>query len=213
MGMKMKRKGIFYILLVVFFALFSNLQAAEPLPDTGQTKFYNNSVEISEPTLGAAFYGQDAHYTRERSYTKLDPNGNTLPVSVTTWYQVVDNVTGLIWEVKSDDGSVNDVDNLYSWDDAQSVFIDSLNFGSGYCGRTDWRLPTIKELLYLVDSGQGSPSIDIVYFLQTKPQNYWSSTTADFNTSSAWVVTFGSSTSGTLEKINSSWVRAVRSGQ
>ncbi len=47
--------------------------------------------------MGEAFYGQDAHYTRDRSYTKLAADGSDLPLSATTWYQVRDNVTGTVW--------------------------------------------------------------------------------------------------------------------
>ena len=35
---------------------------AWPVPDTGQTKCYNNTVEIPCPQPGEPFYGQDAQY-------------------------------------------------------------------------------------------------------------------------------------------------------
>ena len=53
------------------------------LPDTGQTKCYNNSAEITCPQPGEEFYGQDAEYVKARSYTDL---GNGI---------VRDNVIGL----------------------------------------------------------------------------------------------------------------------
>ena len=56
---------------------------------------------------------------------------------------VRDNVTGLIRKVKTDDGSVHDKDNTYTWDDAQSVFIAELNSANFGGGDSDWRLPTI----------------------------------------------------------------------
>ncbi len=47
-----------------------------------------------------SIYGQDAHYTTTVPfYTKLDANGNDLPISAVQWAMVGDNVTGLIWEV------------------------------------------------------------------------------------------------------------------
>ena len=215
--MKKKWTKILFILLVVFFALFCNLQAAEPLPDTGQTKFYNNSVEISKPALGEAFDGQDAHYTRERSYTKLGANGVDLPISATTWYQVRDNVTGLIWEVKTFlDGTIHDRDNKYDWNNAQNVFIATLNAGSGYCSHTDWRLPTIKELSFIVDSGSSRPCIDIEYFTYNALTDYWSSTSGALYsgyTTHAWVVSFSSGSTGRLHKSHGRYTRAVRSGQ
>jgi Viral BACON domain/Putative binding domain, N-terminal len=55
---------------------------AAPVPDTGQTKCYNATVEIPCPAPGQPFYGQDANYTiNPMSYTKLDGSGNVLPDS------------------------------------------------------------------------------------------------------------------------------------
>ena len=67
-------------------------------PDTGQTKCYDNTVEIPCPASGQPFHGQDAQYNGPvRSYTLL--GGGTM---------VQDNVTGLIWEMKtSSDGVTN----------------------------------------------------------------------------------------------------------
>ena len=48
-------------------------------------------------------------------FTKLDANGNPLPASATHWDCVRDNVTGLIWEVKTDDGGLRDKDWTYTW--------------------------------------------------------------------------------------------------
>ena len=49
------------------------------------------------------------------SYTKLDSNGKPLPdqtvdYATTPWACVKDNVTGLIWEVKTDDGGQSSED-------------------------------------------------------------------------------------------------------
>jgi len=67
---------------------------AGALPDTGQTKCYNDTAEITCPAPGEDFYGQDAQYvTNPRSYTKLDASGNDLSDSATSWTMVRDNVT------------------------------------------------------------------------------------------------------------------------
>ncbi|WP_446011601.1 Lcl domain-containing protein [Candidatus Electrothrix sp.] len=54
------------------------------------------------------------------SYTKLDSNGVPLAnqnadYATTPWACVKDNVTGLIWEVKTDDGGLHDKDDTYKW--------------------------------------------------------------------------------------------------
>ncbi len=234
MDMKMKWVGITFISLIVFWALLSSPQGAEPLPDTGQTKFYNNSGEISEPAPGGAFYGQDAHYTWVRSYTKLASDGSDLVDTARIWYMVRDNVTGLIWEVKqNNDGTKHydnphDADNTYTWYDSNPAtnggnagasgtdtedFINVMNAGSGFCDYTDWRLPTIKELSRLIDSGCDRGAVITVYFFhQTSPSDYWSSTTNTLFTDHAWYVNFKNGLVDENNKTKSYYVRAVRSG-
>jgi len=97
----------FFIILILGTFVYA---LAGPLPDTGQTKCYNNYLneEITCPQPGEDFYGQDATYLiNPPSYTKLDASGNDLPDSATSWVMVRDNMTGLIWEVKTDDGSIH----------------------------------------------------------------------------------------------------------
>ena len=48
-------------------------------------------------------------------YTKLDADGSKLPSSAKSWSCVLDNRSGLIWEVKTDDGGARDKDNSYRW--------------------------------------------------------------------------------------------------
>ena len=48
-------------------------------------------------------------------YTKLDARGNKLPDSAKSWACVLDNRSGLVWEVKTDDGGARDKDNIYRW--------------------------------------------------------------------------------------------------
>ena len=237
MSMKIKWTGMTLISSIVFFALFGNLQAAKPLPDTGQTKFYNNSVAISEPVPGGGFYGQDAHYARNRSYKKLDANGRELNDNATSWMMVKDEVTGLIWEVKQDnDGTKHynnphDADNTYTWYDSNPAtnggnagmsgadtdtedFIGALNAGSGFCGHIDWRLPTIKELSRLIDSDCCVGAVITVgFFWQTRPVDYWSSTTNTLFTDHAWSVRFKSGIVDENNKAKRYAVRAVRHGQ
>ncbi|MCI5130842.1 MAG: DUF1566 domain-containing protein [Candidatus Electrothrix sp. EH2] len=50
------------------------------------------------------------------SYTKLDSSGQPLAdQTATQWACVKDNVTGLIWEMKTDDGGLHDKDDTYTW--------------------------------------------------------------------------------------------------
>jgi hypothetical protein len=216
----MGKKSIAVILsgLVVSFT-FGNISAG-PVPGTGQTKWYNNSIEIACPQPGEAFYGQDANYSLSPpSYTKLDAGGNELADNSAEWVMVRDNITKLIWEVKTDDDSIHDRDNRYIWSEAQNYFIPELNFSSPYWqsfgGFNDWRLPTVKELAYIVFRGtQSSPTIDIRYFpntVGTVAYNYWSSTSRANYSYEAFNVSFYNGRSGIDGKDqNRNYVRAVR---
>lgn len=209
---KIARSVLFSIILILGMPVFA---LAGSLPDTGQTKCYNNSAEIACPGPGEDFYGQDGSYLiNPPSCTKLDAGGNDLANSAASWVMVRDNVTGLIWEVKTDDGSINDKDAWYNWQDAQDVFIASLN-SADFGGHSDWRLPRIKELVYIVNYGTNSPSINTSYFPNTKWPwgSYWSSTTPVHRTSNAWEVNFEDADMGHAAKSNSYYVRAVRGGE
>jgi len=103
-----------------------------PIPDTGQTKCYDDTEEITCPQPGEDFYGQDAQYPcNPQSYTKLGYGGVELDDAATSWSMVKDNMTGLIWEVKEpsdgtppeywdgtpDYNNPHDADNRYTWYD------------------------------------------------------------------------------------------------
>ena len=144
--------------------------------------------------------------------------------------------TGLIWEMKTDDDSVHDMDNGYSWSASDqswdngplfTVFFAQLNTAPGFAGHTGWRLPTIEELagipfggpmadggivdLSAPGCGSGSPCTTIPG--ETAPSYYWSSETQDSGfgyPDSASVVNFSD---GATTGYNVSYalrVRAVR---
>lgn len=48
-------------------------------------------------------------------FTKLDASGNVLDASATDWSCVQDEVTGLIWEVKTADEGLHDAADRYTW--------------------------------------------------------------------------------------------------
>ena len=127
------------------------------------------------------------------SYTRLNADGSEYSgsgdYSTEPWVCVLDNVTGLIWEVKTtiDNTNPSYYDKGYTWHDASATlaaYLNGDNFnntdGSGLCGRTDWRLPTVQEIYGLTDyAATSTPFIDTGYFPNTQNNlAYWA---ADLN--------------------------------
>jgi hypothetical protein len=105
-------------------------------------------------------------------FVKLDSTGQEMPVDAEQWSMVMDRTTGLIWEVKTTDGSIHDKDKVYDWSDARQDFIAELN-AMRFGGFEDWRLPTTDELRALTVKG-AEPFIDRDFFPNTAPTGYLS---------------------------------------
>lgn len=160
------------------------------------------------------------------SYTELTNGVDTC---------IKDNVTGLMWEQKTEDG-LQDKDNTYAWYNTDPAtnggdageenkdgtgctgsvcntqdFIAKLN-EKNYCGYNDWRLPTKHELESIVDYGGKQPTIHSV-FLGQQSAFYWSSSPNANGNGNAWGVYFGDGTDyyGNYNKAYNNYVRAVRS--
>ena len=220
--------GVFFILITTTFLQRGNVMRKEllalvllilsvsfvhagPIPDTGQTKCYDNTQEIPCPQPGQPFYGQDAQYgTNTQSYTDL---GNGV---------IKDNVTGLQWVKDGNlmatrdpgfDADYTAGDGCVTWQHALD-YVAKLN-NENYLGHSDWRLPTIKELSTLVDISipYPGPTINITFFPGTVAYYYWSSTTLAGDTSYAWSVNFFNGLWFSYDKTYGYYVRAVRGGQ
>ena len=76
-----------------------------------------------------------------------------------------------------------------------------------------WRLPTIDELLSIVDRTRHDPAIDTTRFPDTKSDCYWTSTPCAWDTSAVWIVSFYNGYVGSSRRNAGACVRAVRSGQ
>ncbi|MDM8537486.1 DUF1566 domain-containing protein [Desulfobacterales bacterium HSG17] len=221
----------------IFVLILSFNAFAWPIPDTGQTKCYDDEGNEIDPCPqpGEPFYGQDGNYNiNPPSYTKLDAGGNDLPDSAEEWVMVRDNVTGLMWEVKQNKDDIqdysnpHDADNTYTWYDSSlsgetagtpgdgtdtEDFINHVNT-KNLGGYSDWRLPTNKEnssiLRYLPHR------INTDYFPNTQSgfyTDYSSSTTYTSITIYAWFVNFYNGHEYYGYKSKSTYVRAVRGGQ
>jgi hypothetical protein len=158
------------------------------LPDTGQTKCYNNTDEIPCPAPGEPFYGQDGNYQGPQPAYQASADGLV----------VTDLNTGLMWQ-QSDDGVER------TWADAGS-YCDGLSLG----GYSDWRLPSRQEIVSIVDYGRYSPAIDPAFGCRISW--YWSGSTHANYPDYAWCVPFNYGAVYYSYKYNSEYVRCVRGG-
>lgn len=202
----------------------------DPVPG-GQDALYGRDVLAERGELakvGAGHAGFD--------FTKIDSNGAELTDDATNWSCVRDNVTGLIWEVKTSDGGLHDASNSYTWYEPDtfrnggaagtvnggtctggsgcdtSMFVSDVN-AEGLCGHSDWRLPSRTELFSLVDIGHLLPAIDLAYFPNTPASaSYWTRDPLASQNLNAWTVSFSGGSLGATLKSFGFNVRLVRAG-
>ena len=161
-------------------------------------------------------------------FTRLDAIGDEVDDETSSWRCVRDNITGLIWESKTDalSTSLHSNNSSYSWyqtDDEgvadgdesgiaascsltncnTQAFIAEVN-SQGLCNFRDWRLPTHNELLSILHLGQAAaPMIDADYFPNT----------TDSLTAPVWYWTQNSSADGfSNEQAQNAWAIDFASG-
>ena len=219
---------------------------ADPSTYTGTTTFVPFTNEDCE-------IGRDANTTLNDdsdgnagfSFTRLNSDGSEYSgngdYGTDPWACVVDNLTGLIWEVKTNDGTLRDRDEGFTWHDPDNEtftgtessqdtadFVEyfnentEVNSGSGLCGRSNWRLPTVQELVGISDFSNYEPVVDTSYFPNARTGASEWSWTADLNSDTenlpgyAWLYSYytGSTRSGGNSlgaTSNSFYVRLVSS--
>jgi hypothetical protein len=185
-----------YILLILCISMNIYTAYAGRIPDTGQTESF---TEV---------FGEDADYKiNPPSYQKLDASGNPLPVSANEWVMIKDQVTDLIWEKKTTDGTMQDKDTKYTWANV-TTYLQNLN-ANNFGGYSDWRLPTISELAGIVQLKKND-FFNNIFFPNTVPAYYWTSNERFYST--MWVMNFDNGSADISLTSSSNNIRAVRGG-
>jgi len=136
-------------------------------------------------------------------FIKLSSTGKELAPTAKSWSQVLDRETGLIWMADTVGAGTP-----YKWSEAK-VAAASVRIGK----HSDWRLPTIKELLSLVDYERFSPAIETAFF-KAESSWYWSSTpVASSPAGYAWSVNFSYGGAYVYNQSSTAFVRAVRAAR
>lgn len=156
---------------------------AAALNDTGQARCYGNDgrmLACDDPMVTLAgqdgVYGRDAARNRDAlhrhgggeagfDFVALDFRGAPVPLDdqgkPTDAHRCVrDQVTGLLWLLASPDSADMDEEEA-----AEAVRAAQ---GSGPCGVSDWRLPSLPDLLSVSDLGNAVAGIDTSFFIDAR---------------------------------------------
>lgn len=230
------------------------------LNDSGQDDCYDDSAinATGVEADGGTHPRQDCRFGRDAAakagvlykigagakgfdFTKIANDGTSLAAGAalganpTDWACTQDNVTGLIWEVKTIAG-LHFKDHTYTWYNSDAAtnggvagtssggtcqtagrcdtekFVADVN-SAALCTYTDWRLTSRRELLTLAHKGVNSPTIDTAYFPNTNSHYYWTSASWAAGPSTAWNVVFSTGNVNADNKFSGHDVRLVRGGQ
>ncbi len=125
---------------------------------------------------------------------------------------VLDQFFGLVWEIKSDQPGLRNWRHTYSWYNPDESFDGELDYrgvknggscisddcdttayvqavnATGYCGHSDWRMPTRDELGSISDPRkiENPPTANLAIFPYTQAEEYWSSNDYQFQYDTAW---------------------------
>lgn len=230
--------------------------ATPPPPDNNPAPFKPRANDTGITTCGgsllnnsscplASFPGQDGDHGRDVdpagnsdsdgrlgfAFTKRDADGAALPAAAGSWKCVRDEVTGLIWEAKTDDNGLHDGRAIFKWGGGgisgfcyilstcdTDTFIAAVN-SEALCGYTDWRLPKMEELQSIADYSKVTPGpfLDTNYFphyidLNGYLQEYWSASRRIDVGSGVWFFEVSSGQTPSGNQSGERGVRLVRGG-
>ena len=172
----------------------------------------------------------------DSKYVAVGHGGEPISDKPGTWPCVLDQFTGLTWEVKTDQKGLHDWRHTYSWYDPDEshageldyrgtpgagqcngstcdtrAYVEAVNTG-GLCGHHDWRMPTRDELASISDPRKAAtpPTTNMLFFPHAQSAEYWSGNDYSFQWNAAWVWSFEFGHDRVEWKASPRFVRLVR---
>ena len=251
--------GIGWVRWLTLAFLLPGITHAAGLNDTGITDCSNDTAVVTtgvEADTGT-HPRQDCRYGRDPAatagmpktgaggkgfdFSKIANDGTVLNAAAVLgtgakdWACTRDNVTGLIWEVKTTSG-LRSQSHSYTWYNSDAAsnggsagtasggtcatsgrcdtekFVTDVN-AVGLCGATDWRMPSKKDLISILDLGRTNPAIDPTFFPNTPVSYFWSASAYAYYSGGAWFVAFDYGYAYSYSEYRTFQVRLVRAGQ
>ncbi|MBM9499126.1 DUF1566 domain-containing protein [Leptospira sp. 201903071] len=170
---------------------FSNFNP-NAISDTGQTNCYLGLA--STPCLGTGQDGEYANIPNARNFV-----GPTQHCRYPSDYTTLDTLHGLTWKScaqgQSGSNCASGATAPISWTNANGGLpgscseLNTLNAGKGYAGKTNWRIPTLRELASLLHY-TNNPHINGQFPNTFSGISYWSNTPDLLNFGNNFVIRF-----------------------
>jgi len=144
--------------------------------------------------------------------------GPTADAVYTGDYITTDSALNLVWKscTEGSSGATCGTGTLTANDLAGATTtcsaLNTANTGAGYAGRTNWRLPTLNELLTLRNLSVTYAATFTTNFPLTASGGYWSSTPAMYIAGRTWGVKFSDGAVSPFINTNTAFVRCVANG-
>lgn len=152
------------------------------------------------------------------------------------WACVLDNTSGLIWEVKKSESGLQNMNNTYTWYDPNQdtnggfagkakggvctgsdcdtgSYVKAVN-AIKLCGFTDWHLPSRFEMGTIVDESvfYPGPTFPKDFFPESLSGKYWTDSTFKTRRASAWAWRFDYGSEYITEKSDPLNIRLIHLG-
>lgn len=173
-------------------------------------------MKLSNKLLLAVFGGAlSTTAVAQTCFSELTETSSTAKFNIGATGLVEDKTTGLMWSRCTYGQTWDQNNNTCSGSPVSITWQDALQLSATMTegGFSDWRLPNVKELATIVEKACVDPAVNATVFPASLPENYWTSTTAMDDTTTAWAVAMYNGKNNAKDKLQDLHVRFVRFSQ